>query len=71
MFLYEEGAKTDEQIADALHMNPSTARPRRVELLRQDLIYRMGERKTKSGRAAGCYSLTVKGEHVAYLLSQI
>lgn len=44
---------TDEQIATALCMNPSTARPRRVELVRQGLIVDSGRtRLTASGRAA-------------------
>lgn len=44
---------TDEQIQEFTGMNPSTARPRRVELVRMGLVRDSGEtRKTVSGRAA-------------------
>jgi hypothetical protein len=44
---------TDEMIATALCLNPSTARPRRVELVRLGLIVDSGRtRLTSSGRAA-------------------
>lgn len=44
---------TDEQIQLALGMNPSTQRPRRIELLRAGSIKDSGrKRKTTSGRAA-------------------
>lgn len=46
-----EGA-TDEEIARACGMNPSTARPRRIELERRGVIVAAGERKTASGRRA-------------------
>lgn len=44
---------TDEQLCDALGMNPSTCRPRRIELVSQKLV-RDSERKrkTRSGRSA-------------------
>lgn len=51
----EEGA-TDEEIAAALDMNPSTARPRRVELERAGLIKKSGRRPTRSGRMATVWS---------------
>ena len=47
------GPVTDEQIQDALGMNPSTQRPRRVELAREGLIVEaeaLGV--TRSGRRA-------------------
>lgn len=48
----EEGA-TDEQIQDALRMNPSTQRPRRVELVEGGWIEDSGRRrKTRSRREA-------------------
>lgn len=50
--LKAKGPLTDEQIADALEMNPSTARPRRIELKRAGLIREAGTAKTKSGRDA-------------------
>jgi hypothetical protein len=44
---------TDEQIQNELGMNPSTERPRRLELEEQGLIFDSGEkRKTRSGRPA-------------------
>jgi hypothetical protein len=43
---------TDEQIATGLQLNPSTARPRRIELARRGLIVEAGTRKTASKRAA-------------------
>jgi len=47
-----EGA-TDEQIQNALQMNPSTQRPRRIELVEARKVLDSGKtRKTLSGRAA-------------------
>lgn len=43
---------TDEEIAHACGMNPSTARPRRIELARRGLVIEAGTRKTASGRNA-------------------
>ena len=43
---------TDEEIATELSMNPSTVRPRRVELARKGLIVECGTRRTTSGRMA-------------------
>jgi hypothetical protein len=43
---------TDEEIAVALGLNPSTARPRRIELARRGLIVEAGVRKTASKRNA-------------------
>ena len=44
---------TDEEIQDCLEMNPSTQRPRRVELVEKGLIKDSGKkRKTKSNRLA-------------------
>jgi hypothetical protein len=43
---------TDEEIADALELNPSTARPRRIELVRLGLVVRAGTRKTRAMRNA-------------------
>jgi hypothetical protein len=43
---------TDEEIATSLGLNPSTARPRRIELARRGLIVEAGTRKTASRRTA-------------------
>ncbi len=44
---------TDEEMQDTLLMNPSTQRPRRIELLNQGVIEDSGvKRLTKSGRKA-------------------
>jgi FixJ family two-component response regulator len=49
---------TDEEIARALGMNPSTARPRRIELVRRGLIEQAGTRRTTSGRMASVWQAT-------------
>jgi predicted ArsR family transcriptional regulator len=51
-FLRRHGPSTDEQIATGLGMNPSTERPRRIELARRGLVIEAGVRKTASGRKA-------------------
>lgn len=44
---------TDESIQLALAMNPSTQRPRRIELVKANLVYDSGQtRKTISGHPA-------------------
>lgn len=43
---------TDEEMQTRLGMNPSTQRPRRIELARRGLIVTGGTRKTSSGRNA-------------------
>lgn len=48
----EEGA-TDQEIQEALALDPSTQRPRRVELVQAGLVWNSGKtRKTRSGREA-------------------
>lgn len=52
-YLRSVNGATDEQIQQALGLNPSTARPRRVELTEKGLVVESGEaRKTSSGRWA-------------------
>ena len=46
---------TDEQIQARLGMNPSTERPRRIELARRGLVIEAGTRKTTSGRMASVW----------------
>jgi len=43
---------TDEEMQTRLGMNPSTQRPRRIELARRGLVVTCGVRKTTSGRNA-------------------
>lgn len=43
---------TDHEIQQALGLEGSTQRPRRVELYRMGLIKESGQRETKSGRKA-------------------
>ena len=56
-FLLDRGAAgaTDEEMQKELEMNPSTQRPRRVELARKGLIVECGTRRTTSGRMAGIW----------------
>lgn len=46
------GGATDEEMQLALGMNPSTQRPRRIELERFGLVVKDGTRRTTSGRMA-------------------
>ncbi len=46
------GGLTDEEMQRRLGMNPSTQRPRRIELARRGLVVEAGTRKTNSGRWA-------------------
>ena len=51
-YLAPEGL-TDEQITDALHMNPSTERPRRIELTAAGIVVdSRTTRATRSGAQA-------------------
>jgi hypothetical protein len=43
---------TDEEMQRRLEMNPSTQRPRRIELARRGLVVECGTRRTSSGRMA-------------------
>jgi hypothetical protein len=49
---------TDEEMQLALGMNPSTQRPRRIELARRGLVVTCGTRRTSSGRMAGIWRIT-------------
>lgn len=48
---------TDEEMQRRLGMNPSTQRPRRIELARRGLIVTSGTRKTSSGRNADVWKV--------------
>jgi len=50
--LLTEQPCTDEEGANLLGMNPSTYRPRRIELTQRGIVKDLGERKTNSGRTA-------------------
>lgn len=50
--LLARGPMTDEAIAVALHLNPSTARPRRIELTRDGVVVKVGVGTNLSGRKA-------------------
>ena len=60
VFAYIEahGALTDEQIAAGTGLNPSTVRPRRVELARAGRIEVAGYSHTTSGRKAQAWRVT-------------
>jgi hypothetical protein len=49
---------TDEEMQRRLDMNPSTQRPRRIELARRGLVVECGTRKTASGRMAVVWKST-------------
>jgi hypothetical protein len=48
---------TDEEMQTRLGMNPSTQRPRRIELARRGLVVTCGMRKTSSGRNADVWTV--------------
>jgi transcription initiation factor IIE alpha subunit len=48
---------TDEEMQTRLGMNPSTQRPRRIELARRGLVVEAGTRRTASGRMATVWSV--------------
>jgi hypothetical protein len=52
------GGLTDEEMQRLLEMNPSTQRPRRIELARRGLVVEAGTRKTASGRMATVWKFT-------------
>jgi predicted ArsR family transcriptional regulator len=54
-FIAQHGPATDEQIATGCGMNPSTARPRRVELVGLGHVVQAGEGRTASGRRAAAW----------------
>jgi hypothetical protein len=52
-FLIERGGATDDEIQVALGMNPSTERPRRIELVNRGLVRDTGRTwPTRTGRRA-------------------
>jgi predicted HTH transcriptional regulator len=59
--LRDKGPLTDEAIAVELKLNPSTARPRRIELVNDGVVVRVGEGKTTSGRRAALWGVSALG----------
>lgn len=57
-YLEQRGPSTDEEIATGLGLNPSTERPRRIELARKGLVVEAGTRRTASGRMAVIWKAT-------------
>lgn len=63
-----DDGRTDEELQRELEMNPSTQRPRRVELVEQGWIEDSGHRRsTRSGRSAVVWILTHRGAGVREL----
>ena len=54
-WLAQHGPATDEEIIAGTGLNPSTARPRRIELVRRGMVTQTGEKKTRSGRNASAW----------------
>ena len=52
------GGLTDEEMQRRLGMNPSTQRPRRIELARRGMVVEAGTRRTASGRMAVVWQAT-------------
>ncbi len=55
--LVQYGPMTDEEMQVALKMNPSTQRPRRIELWRAGKVTKVGTRATRSGRMAALWGV--------------
>jgi predicted ArsR family transcriptional regulator len=55
---------TDEQIAVRLSLNPSTSRPRRVELVKAGRIVEVGKAPTASGRTAVLWGVVLSKDHL-------
>lgn len=64
-YIRDSGGCTDEQGATALAMNPSTYRPRRIELMRAGYIREALEPGlTRAGKNAVVWTVTAKGRAV-------
>lgn len=57
-WLEQHGPATDEEIVAGTGLNPSTARPRRIELARRGLVVEAGEKRARSGRKATAWQAT-------------
>jgi len=59
---------TDEELQEELHINPSTQRPRRIELVDAGLVVDSGQtRPTRSGRQAVVWFAVALGEQLELL----
>lgn len=60
-FIRDQGDRgaTDEECQRGMGMNPSSQRPRRVELADAGLIVKAGVRKTSSGRNADVWRVAI------------
>ena len=62
-FIQSNGPSSDDEIQAALGMNPSTERPRRIELVKLGLVRDSGlQGKTRSGRACTLWCAANPGE---------
>lgn len=53
LFAFNPCGITDEKVSLALQMNPSTARPRRIELVKSGIVkWSLGYGRTRSGHKA-------------------
>ena len=57
--LYPNAGQTDHEMQEALEMNPSTQRPRRVELVRAGLV-----------KDSGMYALTPSGKRAVVWMAK-
>jgi hypothetical protein len=55
------GPVPDERIQEWLGMNPSTERPRRIELVRLGMVAAAGSCTVRSGRTATAWAITDRG----------
>lgn len=59
---YESGGLTDDEVQEFLNMNPSTERPRRIELVEMGWLADSGlRRRTQGGREAVVWVLSPAG----------
>lgn len=63
VFARTPNGMTGEEGQEAMYMNPSTYRPRRIELVDRGLVVDSGERRqTLRGRSAVVWKITEKGK---------
>ncbi len=70
LLLLQQDGLIDEEIQHMLHMNPSTERPRRIELVKTGIAQDSGRRRnTSSGRKAVVWQLTIYAAGEAHALA--